>query len=430
MTRPICVLCKGARNLCGKPSCELLSGIYKKLPVPKLKSRDIEGSSPPAVFVGRYGYPNVNIGPVAPPVRMDDASELNDPTRWYGQDVEDIVSKRFSLVRGRSMIKVRTRSRLKPLSNPQRVITEIDSTRAELQVKPQVRRILESSQELAMSAKTVDIDMKLNKVPSSPRASLSTFTAPYGPNADIRQARLIDNPAVPRKVDAVVSDTDALANTGMKELFDAGIPERQIQSLLSIGLLGQKKNRRLVPTRWSITATDDSLGKAMISEIMGHNKINDIEVYSDKYIGNNFHVILIPYAWHFDMIETWLKGAFWAADAANIADWEGPKGRKRYASNVTGAYYTARLEVLKHLRDRRRQAACMIYREVTDEYWAPLGVWVIGETVKAALKKKPLIFEDLDYAVKFINRRIINKTWPGASRLLKMVKTQRTLEDY
>jgi len=430
MTRPICILCKGSRNMCGEGRCELLEGIYNKIPVPEIKSKHLEGSSPPSVFVGRYGYQDVNVGPVMPPVRMEDASELGDPSKWFGEPVEDIVSKRFSLIRGQSRIKVRAKSRFTPLSNPQRLIVELDSTRAEMLPNKVGRRILEASQELAMSARSVDVDMKLNKLPRTANPSLSGFTAPYGPNADVIQAKLIDNPSVPRKVDAIVGDTDAQAAVGMGELFNAGIPIKQIMELLSIGLLGQKRRRRLVPTRWSITAADDTLSKAMVPEVLTNQQIGEIEVYSDSYIGNHFHIILIPYPWHFDMIETWLQGAFWAKEASLLSDWEGPKGRKRYASRVTGAYYAARLEVLDHLKKRKRQAACLLYREVTDEYWAPLGVWVIRETVKNALKKKPLHFGDVDYAVKYVTQRVKGKKWFTASRLLKQVKTQKRLTDY
>jgi hypothetical protein len=408
-----------------------LDGIYQRIPVPKIESKHLEGSSPPSVFVGRFGYPAVNVGPVMPPVRMEDASELGDPAKWFGQSVEEVISKRFSLVRGQSKIKIRAKSRFTPLSNPQRLITELDSTRAEVLPNRVGRRILEASQELAMSARSVDVDMQLSKLPRVVNPSLSGFTAPYGPNANIKQAKLIDNPSVPRKVDAIVGDTDALAADGMKELYGGGIPLRHIMELLSIGLLGQKRRRRLVPTRWSITAADDTLGKALVPGVLSNQQIGQIELYQDQYVGNHFYLILIPYAWHFDMIETWLQGAFWAReDQTLITDWEGPKGRKRYASNVTGAYYAARLEVLNHLTNRRRQAACLLYREITEDYWAPLGVWVIRETVKSALKKKPLYFDDIDYAVKFVTQRVRGKKWFTGSRLLKQVKTQKRLEDY
>ena len=34
----------------------------------KLSLGTIDGSSPPSIFVGRYGYPKVRIGPMIPPL--------------------------------------------------------------------------------------------------------------------------------------------------------------------------------------------------------------------------------------------------------------------------------------------------------------------------------------------------------------------------
>ena len=37
----------------------------------RLSMDTLDGSSPPSVFVGRYGYPKVRIGPMIPPVHGD-----------------------------------------------------------------------------------------------------------------------------------------------------------------------------------------------------------------------------------------------------------------------------------------------------------------------------------------------------------------------
>jgi hypothetical protein len=36
---------------------------------------------------------------------------------------------------------------------------------------------------------------------------------------------------------------------------------------LSIGVLGLKKDKKLVPTRWAITATDDILAKKLLEKV-------------------------------------------------------------------------------------------------------------------------------------------------------------------
>jgi len=39
---------------------------------------------------------------------------------------------------------------------------------------------------------------------------------------------------------------------------------------------------------------------------------------------------------------------------------------------------------LEHLQERDRQAKCLVLREVTDDYWAPVGVWQVREGVRHA----------------------------------------------
>ena len=44
----------------------------------------------------------------------------------------------------------------------------------------------------------------------------------------------------------------------------------------------------------------------------------------------------------------------------------------------------SRLAVLEHLESVGRQAKCLVLREVSDDYWAPVGVWQIRESVRNA----------------------------------------------
>src|SRR5207247_5883 len=76
----------------------------------------------------------------------------------------------------------------------------------------------------------------------------SARPAPTGPSAVIRKLELAENPSVPRRVDAVVSDTDLRATAGVVDLYRHGITQSHITRVFSVGLLGGGKRRRLVPT--------------------------------------------------------------------------------------------------------------------------------------------------------------------------------------
>ena len=62
-------------------------------------SDSLSGSSPPSVFVGSYGYPKVGVGPMVPPIHGN-TTLLDNPEKWLGKSLEDIVNFRLSLVRG------------------------------------------------------------------------------------------------------------------------------------------------------------------------------------------------------------------------------------------------------------------------------------------------------------------------------------------
>jgi hypothetical protein len=62
-------------------------------------------------------------------------------------------------------------------------------------------------------------------------------------------------------------------------------------------------------------------------------------------------------------------------------------GRTSYADECSGAYYAARLAALEYLENIQRQAKVLIVRDVRPDYWAPLGVWVIRETMRNAFEE-------------------------------------------
>src|SRR3989344_4790049 len=126
----------------------------------------------------------------------------------------------------------------------------------------------------------------------------------------------------------------------MKEIAMAhksGIETSNIIKILSAGLLGLKKNRKLVPTRWAISSVDSTLSKEKLKRIRLYPEIANIEVFNAEYLGNHYEFLLLPDKFSFEVIEISLKSmGVWQ-------DYEGFFGRKKYADSVTGAYYVNRL---------------------------------------------------------------------------------------
>ena len=394
-----CPICRGAKLLCGLPYCPLIQDKISKFRVKHIKTDIVEGISSPEVFVGRNNYPSVNVGPL---VSLGEA--VPGTKSLFGKGIMDIASLRMGVVRSKHRVNVRKA------------------------IEPD--KFLETTQELAIASSPAMTEVKFSKSKKFEIPKIDGFYLPMGPSGNAIKAKIIENTSIPRKVDHITSDTDAPSNTGMMELYSNGIDNDYIMRILSTGMLGTKLMRKIVPTRWAITAVDDTIGKNLIEKIKDFREIGEYEVYNGDFAGNYFYIILIPDVWSFEMVECWLKDEAWDSMNNIINDWEGYYGRKKYADKITGAYYSARLAITEHLIRRRKQAAALVYREISKEYFIPLGVWVIRETVRNAMNEKPEKFNTLDECIDHINEYVNVKNWTQKSHLIEENKTQRKLFDF
>ncbi|HYD03798.1 MAG TPA: hypothetical protein VEC16_05885, partial [Alphaproteobacteria bacterium] len=100
-----------------------------------------------------------------------------------------------------------------------------------------------------------------------------------------------------------------------------------------------------------------------------------------------------------------------------------------------GGYYAARLSILEHLRSIKRQATVIALRFVSDEYWAPLGVWVVRQAVKNSVNNKPVIFSDKESMKKYADELLKKYGYrldhfSNQSVLNKQLSVQKKLGDF
>ena len=351
---------------------------YLKENSAQLRLDHIDGASPPAIFVGRYGYPKVRVGPMIPPLHGNTAI-LDRPELWLGKSIEEIANFRLSLVRG--------------------VATQrVDDTSG---------RFIENLQDLAMSQKSVESEATFEKQPV-PEADLETEmhlnsdAAPFGPSAPLKDFRMVASTA-DNRIESAYYDTDLRASDAIVNLYNRGVENSQIHKVLSIGMLGGKKARKLVPTRWSITATDDVISKHLIDEIAFNQSIDSFEVRAYSHLANHYSVIMLPDdVWSFEMIETWFNSD---GRMGMGSDYEDARGLDHYPT-IAGAYFAAKLAVGEHLLKRKRRGAALVLREIHPEYVMPLGVWQIREGVREALKTPANTFETLANSLAFACSRM------------------------
>jgi len=383
---PECIECRGTRGMCGISPCPLLADIRGRLPAAATSSvSELVGPSPPSLFVGRYGYPKVRTGPSAAWLADEDADAAplvsGDPADLFGRPLEEVAARHANLITGGSAMSVKS-----PRSPD---------------------AMLETTQQIAMAESSVDVELDFAKpIMVGMNPTFDSMSTPLGPSGEVLRAEVVGHVSIPRKVDAVANEDDLLAVDAMDELTEASIGEAQISRLLSSGLLGREGSRKLVPTRWSITATDDMLSKRLWERVREHPSLDKVLVYEATYLDNIFHIILTPGLWAFHMLEAWTRGSVWTGTGKVLGDWEDLKPRSEYAHRITGAYYSARLGVLEQMDSMRRSGACLLWRDIGPGYWAPVGVWLIRETVREAMKQAPKQFDSLKQAVDYVAPRV------------------------
>jgi len=367
----LCAKCKG-NLLCGRVKCPLLQKF--RFARADIAEGSIEKPTPPSAFIGRIGYPKVFVGPLVATTDFE-PEYLDSPWLWKGS-VDDIIRLRVSLVRGMRKVDV-------DVSDPDRFLLNL--------------------QEATASTRHVDVETEISKVIKRPL--FDDVTQPMGIAAQINSMKLAENPKIPDKVEKVYYD-DLKAVEAVRYLFDSGFNTYYIQKVFSVGMLGEKDNRKLVPTRWSITAVHDILGEEIKKEIVDFESVNTCMLFHYEHFGNHFEVILSPGNYSFQLVEIWVKKSFWSPNSTWIGyDREDISKKKEY-SELSGGYYAARLPVLEYLRKIRRKASVIVIREIKPEYYAPLGVWVVEEGVRKALTSKPEVCESVSEAVEKAATRI------------------------
>ncbi|MEM2103540.1 MAG: Nre family DNA repair protein [Candidatus Bathyarchaeia archaeon] len=404
--RGLCVVCKGARFLCGKTRCPIIvrANFYLKS-LPLMQSEDVSGASPPSVFVGRIGYPYVYAGPLVPPV-VEDTSLYDLPECWFGKSIDEIVGFRSMLIRGKHRVHV--------------------------QNFLEAGKIIEKTRELALAVNPVDVELLLKKKPRG-FMILDDEVQPFGPSAPIRDLR-VGNARWDRQIEKAYYDTDLKAVEAVLELYRKGVLVSKIQRAFSVGAFGLGKNRRLVPTRWSITAVDSIVSKELMEKVKAFPEISEFRVYESRYLDNLFEVLMIPGKWSYEAIEAWYPGTVWNPHGRSIAlysDWEGYEGRTTYAE-IGGCYYAARLAVCEQLVKEQRQATVIVLREAYPGYIMPVGVWQVRENVRNAMRQKPCTFKTLDEALHYLAGcfRIPIRQWVMRSELLRNALFQKRITDY
>lgn len=400
----LCARCKGYKRLCGLPSCPILERFHGQVSSSlRVRGLEVQGSTPPSVLVGEWGYPRVGVYLMIPPgLHGEEAGYMDAPARWRasGESLQGIIRLRSGLISARLGADARD-----PFTLYEREIALA-----------------------SISSRPTDAEALLSR-PPLPRLRFDGVTKPLGPAAPARRVRVTGSPRVPARAERALWD-DSPAGEAVWELYRWGVDPYTIQRMLSLGLLGRLRRRRLVPTRWAITAVDDQLSMGLRARLRGRGEVGEALVFHDEYLGNRFTIVVLPGPGSFEWVEAWHPMAFWTRGARSPIVFrleEDPLGR---ASSRDGGFSAARLAVLEELERLGARGDVVIFREITPAYYAPVGNWHIRETVRTAMRKGPVMRAPTRGELEgFIEERhsVSPRLLYSASRRLR---GRRTLEDY
>jgi len=343
----------------------------------EIKDTKFEGSSPPSVFIGRQSYPYVLAGPMLS--QETDSIIYDTPEKWLGSfQKNEIINFRMNLLRGKQKMSV------------------YDLT----------SKFSEKLREIALAKKSSYAYAEFTKIPRG--STFSEENQPFGPSAPIKSVET-DNIQWNQHFEKAYYDTDLLSRDAVLGLYKKEIGFTAIQKALSVGAFGKGRNRKLVPTRWSITATDDIVGKHAMEEVKQNEVIKEYRIYESEGLHNYFAIMLTPTKWQYEAIEAFIN--ILGNKTFMFADYERYEGRKEY-SDMGGCYYAQRAVIADLLKAKEEQAGAFVFREVYEGY-TPTGVWICRELTRKAMHGEYKSFSTMNDALTYIH----NKTLLGIGAL-------------
>jgi len=382
-----------------KGKAAYLKRLTSKIKMPSVDiGKELDGSTPPSVFIGSWNYPKVYAGPMITPLHGD-TSIMDTPESWIPDQKtqEDIIGYRLNLVRGKQTVK----------------ITDLDNV------------FVEKLQEISLASNSIDSEAEFGSKPR--RMSFNEQHTPHGPSALIEKFD-INNVKWDRELEKAFYDNDLKAADAVMHLHQKEVPFSSMQKAFSMGTMGIDDNRKLVPTRWSITACDSTIGNRLLREVKNYDVIETHRVYEFSSLNNYYAILLLPQEWEFEWMEAFLHVL--GREELIFSDYEHNSVKKGY-SRVGGCYYTSKMAVLESLASEKKQSAAIILREAYQGY-IPLGVFNVRENIRSAMSQPYREFEDMKTSLDYIasNLKLPLQKFVKQSDILKeLLQSRQTTLD-
>lgn len=371
-----CFSCKGDRLLCNSKSCPILKRTILPATVDTGFERDMSGPSS-SLFIDWLGYPEVTLGPTL--ARNQSHAELTaSPAKWYGYSLDQLLE----LISG----------------------SVLASTTHDISTS---NNFIEYLQELALSIRPVDVEMRFRQKPE-PSLRFSSVHEPLGPKGELEYFKLIGNPTIPKAVDNEISDNTKPAEA-IWNLYNDGFDVYYLQRLYSAGIFNKSHDSKLVPSSWAIRAVDKHIGNCLVNQLENMEPLDEFLHYSISYLSSKYEILMLPGDWRFEFFEGWAPETLWTLAYARPAIYQNFEGYTIGSEDMgvsSGSYHAVRLAVLENLKKLWKYGTVIVFREVANDYRLPLGVWHVREAVRNAFKNKPSRFGSAEAAFNYVSVRL------------------------
>ena len=333
-------------------------------------SENLSGYTPPSNLVTELTYPKVYLGLL---FTENEKSDLFDNPEILSENkvsIEDLIEFRTSMINARKAVDVNI-----PKKND---------------------KIYEKVLEASLSIKSVNVELFLNKIRENTK--LTKIIAYYGFNGYLKDLKINENPKIPN---VIYNINDVKAEDGVYLMYEKGLSDYYISRIFSLGFFGLKTNRKLVPSKWSITAVHSILYRKIISENKDKLKsISTIMLFNYKLYGNDFYGLFLPGNGNVELIEVLLPGCVYNLNGKNSII-----GR----DDESGGYYALKLSFAEFQNYSKYKGDLVVIRIINRDYKIPLGVWVVREGTKRMFRNLIERFNGTKEALEYLNNLLGNR---------------------
>ena len=330
---------------------------YKELNKYKSKlkpTKEIEGF-PASAIIGSKTYSNVKVHSIS---NEDKAGEY--------KNIGEIAKKTYS-----EIFKTKARN--------------IFGSTKEFHIKTQNKKIKEDLTDIYKAKNPVEFSSKFENYLHFDKIVLNKTAGIIGSKNELKSIDTTGNLQTSKSIENF-STKDIKAREAIISLYKKGISEHQIINLLSLGTFGINFNKKIVPTKWAISAFDQTIERHLHKEIINFKEISHFEIYEYTNKGNEFIIILHPHYFLGEVIESFLNKGRYIIEYDYIPQ---DNSFKLQTPQTAGGFWATKLGIHEHLIKRKKQAAYTSIR-IIEGYDIPLGVVLVRECIREALLKAPV----------------------------------------